>query len=48
LKIYQPFGRLKPGKRPHQFRLAIAFHSGHADDLPPRYLEGYVMKSSAA
>ena len=48
LKIYGPFGWLKPGKRPHQFRLAVAFHSGHADDLPPRHLERYVMKSSAA
>ena len=34
LKIYGPFGWPKPGKRPHQFRLAIAFHSSHADDLP--------------
>jgi hypothetical protein len=46
LKIDRPFGRLKPGEGPHQLRLAIALHSGHADDLPPRHFERYVVKSS--
>jgi hypothetical protein len=48
LKVYRAFGWLKSGKRPHQFSLAIAFNSGHANDLPPRDFERYVTKSFAA
>jgi hypothetical protein len=48
LKVDGPFGRLKPGQGSHQLRLAVAFHPGHADDLTPRRVERYVMKSSAA
>src|SRR5690349_12615175 len=42
------FGWLKPGERPHQLGLAVAFHTGHAEDLPTRDIEGYVLEAVAA
>src|SRR5258705_12712576 len=47
-KADPPFGWLKSGERPHQLGLAVAFHASHADDLPARNIESYVLEAVAA
>src|SRR5258707_6109673 len=47
-KADPPFGWLESGERPHQLGLAVAFHASHADDLPARNIESYVLEAVAA